>query len=76
MFNEFIQKTDSDELANSVKDSISSLKRSFDSKIEGSVLETEEEEDIESIASDHAEFDENLFDIMEKCGFDRLYLKQ
>lgn len=66
VFNEFIQKTDSDENANSVKDSISSLRRSFDSKLEGSVLETEEDEDIQSIASDHAEFDEKLFDIMEK----------
>lgn len=61
VFNEFIQKTDSDDVK-SIKDSISSLKRSFD----GAVLETEEDEDIESIASDHFEFDERLFDIMEK----------
>lgn len=66
VFNEFIQKTDSDELADSVKDSISSLKRSYDSKMGGSVLETEEDEDIESIASEKQNFDEFLFDIMEK----------
>lgn len=66
MFNEFIQKTDSDEAANSIKDSISSLKRTEDSKLGGSVLETEEDDEIESIASDHADFDECLYEIMEK----------
>lgn len=76
VFNEFIQKTDSDEAANSVKDSISSLKRTEDSKLGGSVLETEEDEEIESIASDHADFDDYLYEIMEKWGYDRGYLKE
>ncbi len=65
MFNEFIQKTDSDEAANSIKDSISSLKHTEDSKLGSSILETDED-DIESIASDHVEYPETLFEIMEK----------
>lgn len=41
-----------------------------------SVLETEEDDDIESIASDHVDFDERLYAIMERWGYNKKYLKQ
>jgi len=76
VFNEFINNTDSDEEGKSVKDSISSLKRTEDSKMGTSVFETDEDEDIESIANDHVEYNDNLFKIMEKWGYRKEYLQQ
>lgn len=75
VFNEFIQKTDSDEVVNSAKDSISSLRRTEDSKMANSILETEEDE-TDSICSDRTNFDEHLYNVMEKLGYDRAYLKE
>ena len=48
VFNEFIQKTDSDEAANTPKDSISSIKRTEESKMGNLIMETEEDDDTES----------------------------
>jgi serine/threonine protein kinase len=48
VFNEFIQKTDSDEAGNTPKDSISSIKRTEDSKMGNLILETEEDDDTDS----------------------------
>ena len=77
VFNEFIQKTDSEDEVNSgVKDSISSLKHTEDSKVANSLLETEEDEETESLASDRANFDEELYNVMEKLGYKRNYLKE
>lgn len=40
------------------------------------ILETEEDEDTESLASDRVQFDEKLYQIMEILGFNRQYLRQ
>lgn len=73
VFNEFIQKTDSDD-KHSVKDSISSLKRTEESKVEGSVVETQEDDNA-SIQSDIEIFDDNVYETMEKWGYKRKYLQ-
>lgn len=76
MFNEFIQKTDSDEAANTPKDSISSIKRTEDSKMAGLILETEEDEDTDGIPSDRIRFDDKLYKVMEILGYESRYLKE
>ena len=76
VFNEFIQKTDSDEVPHSIKDSISSLKRTEGSKAEGSMMETEEDELIESIESDQIQFDDKVYQTMEKWGFSIKYIRE
>ena len=49
------------------------------------MLETEEDEEVDPckyqylnlyIASDHEEYDERLYDIMQHLGYDRAYLKR
>ena len=75
MFNEFIQKTDSDEAGKTPKDSISSIKRTEDSKM-NMVLETEEDEETDSLASDRVNFDDKLYKVMEMLGFERQYMKE
>ena len=66
VFNEFIQQTDSNEAGESARDDISSLQRSANSKMGDSLMETEEDDDIASVTSDHYHFDNFLYDIMEK----------
>ena len=74
VFNEFIQKTDSDEAGETPKESISSIKRTEDSKM-NMIFETEEDEETDSQASDRVNFDDNLYRVMEMLGFERQYLK-
>lgn len=76
VFNEFVQESDGDDVPRSAKDSISSLKRTEDSKAVGSILETEEDDETESIASDRAEFDSRVYRAMERLGFSAGYLRE
>ena len=76
VFNEFIQKTDSDDIPHSIKDSISSLKRTEESKAEGTIMETEEDEEPDSIDYDEIYFDEKVYQTMEKLGFTKKYLNE